>query len=407
MNSICAAILITIFITPPVLGHIYMFLDTSSYSTMASICAELCKIIAVMADCYIFYTLFKKIRISFFKGKVTRKYGLPPSNNIEQSTFSLNINHSYINKEVLYTVNSYKDSNNKINLKYSAISNESQKILSFEGCTSINEMQTYLDANEERLRQLKEEGDSCLNQLSLHKIEMLNEDATLLTELRDAFSKLRKSERCFSSEIRIDNFVTLARPRDLSFFKFENDPIILYFMEFYLCLFSNVILIFDDAGIFYTAVDPTALTITVRRSTCNVRVGYDGTSERDIARDMRLISRGRTQYTWRHTRQDGNPDRRYKDNPRLEYRFDIYEAVIVDLLIAGTRITFSATSSDAGDSLERVASKYLQECPHRHTPIPALLQLMKNLEDDPQIDSLIQMCSRTNQLNYFCKITTS
>ena len=194
-------------------------------------------------------------------------------------------------------------------------------------------------------------------------------------------------------------------------FKYEDKPIILLWGQYYLCLFSSVILVFDKTGVFATAIDPSALRVKVKRMTTSIMFtnGIAGWNQY-TADDSKCISRGTTSSTWLHTCRDGSPDLRYNYNPRIEYRTDTYEYVIVEFIIANKKVSFSVSSGAVGDAFGKAIHSYSRRCNKRHNPIPEFLMLVKSLsnEDDAQIDSIIQTCNaRTDANNCFCKIVAS
>lgn len=160
--------------------------------------------------------------------------------------------------------------------RYLLVTDEIKRILACTGCISVDEKYSYLTSNEDKLRKLKEEGDACLSQLSSYKIEMLNDDRNLLFELNLAFRYLLNSQKCQSESLAITEFIVPHKPSDLMLFQYENDPIILFWEQYYFCLFSSVILVFDKNGVFSTAIDPSALKIGIKRETTSVTV-RDGT----------------------------------------------------------------------------------------------------------------------------------
>ena len=321
------------------------------------------------------------------------------------------IEHEFINEEIVLTVNSYKERMIPIYERYSFTSNEIKKILDCTDCISVNEKYFYLSSNEDRLEQLKEERDSCLSQLSSYKIEILDDNRDLSYDMQLAFRCLLNSIKCQSDSLTIKEFITHDKPSDLMLFKYENKPVILLWGQHYFCLFSNVILVFDKTGVFATAIDPSALRVTVKSMTESV-LFTNGTARWNqyTADDSKCISQGTTRSTWLHTCRDGSPDLRYNHNPRLEHRIDTYEYVIVEFIIANKKVSFSASSGAVGDAFEKAFSGYSRRRNKRHNPIPEFLMLVKSLsnEDDAQIDSIIQTCnSRPDANNYFCKIVAS
>ena len=331
--------------------------------------------------------------------------------NANRTVVQFQIAPDLINKEVVFTVNSYKDRMAAIYNRYSLITNEINRILACTDCISVDEKYSHLISCEDKLKQLKEEGDSCLSQLSSYKIEILNDNRDLLFEMKLAFRYLLNSKKCQSDSLTIKEFITPDKPNDLMLFKYENEPVILFWEQYYFCLFSNVILVFDKLGVFATAIDSSALRVVVKKETTSVTVS-NGTagSNQYIADDSNCISQGITRSTWLHTCRDGSPDLRYSYNPRLEYRTDTYEYVVIEFVIADKKVSFSASSGTVGDAFEKAAPKYSRKCNNRHDPIPEFLILVKKLseEDNAQIESIIQVCNaRADANNYFCKLIAS
>lgn len=331
--------------------------------------------------------------------------------NANRTAVQFQIAPDLINKEVVFTVNSYKDRMAAIYDRYSLITNEIKRILACTGCISVDEKYSHLISCEDKLKQLKADGDTCLSHLAPYKIEMLNDDRDLLFEMKLAFRYLLNSKKCLSETLTIKEFLTPDKPSDLMLFRYENEPVILFWEQYYFCLFSNVILVFDKKGVFSTAIDPSALKVVINKETTSVTVS-NGTagSNQYIADDSKCISQGITRSTWLHTCRDGSPDLRYSYNPRLEYRTDTYEYVVVEFIIADKKVSFSTSSGAVGDAFEKAAPNYLRKCNNRHDPIPEFLMLLKKIggEDNTQIDSIIQVCNaRTDANNYFCKLIAS
>lgn len=382
---------------------------------------------AIAMDIYFIYLIAQSVsksreqqRISAENNRiaeVTRKVEALIS---QYSLMSLNANRmaspfqiapDFINKEVVFTVNSYKERMATVYDRYSLITNEIKRIIACSGCISVDEKYSHLTSNEAKLKQLKEEGETCLSQLSSYKIEILNDDRKLLLEMKLAFHCLLNSRKCQSESLTVKEFITPDKPSDLMLFQYENEPVILFWEQYYFCLFSNVILVFDKKGVFSTAIDPSALKVVVKNETTAVTVSNGTTgSNQYIADDSKCISQGITRSTWLHTCRDGSPDLRYSYNPRLEYRTDTYEYVVVEFIIADKKVSFSASSGAVGDAFEKVTPNYLRKCNNRHDPIPEFIMLVKKIsgEDNTQIDSIIQVCNaRTDANNYFCKLIAS
>lgn len=317
----------------------------------------------------------------------------------------------FVNKDVVYVVQTCKEGkgNRDIYQKYVSAYNEIRCILACVGCQTVSDQYYSLFANMDRLKHLKRKHDLCVSLLFRYKIQLLNEDIDLLRELKAAFDSLRKSIICKTESGTLDDIFPAETPTELALFLFDEPPVTLRLNGFYLCLFSNVILVFDRTGTFSTAVDPYALRIVTTRQQTTIRI-IDGRTIGHypfIAHDSKCISQGQTQSRWLHARQDGAPDRRYSTNTQYEYRADIYEYSEIRLEFADSSITFSASSGMAADRFEEVAPKYWRKCNDRHEPLPELMQLLDLLcdADDGHLDALKEACeSRADSYNYFYKL---
>ncbi len=325
---------------------------------------------------------------------------------------SFNIDTAFVNKEIILTVKDYKERMATTYEQYATVAKKIKQILDCNGYTSVDAKYLYLSNSEETLKQLKEEGERCLSHLSSCKIELLNEDIVLLAELKQAFQHLINSKKCNAktANTNIKKFVVFKEPNELALFRYKSKPVTLFFEQHYFCLFSTVILVFDESGVFSTAIDPSALKILIKKETVSVNVSNGNTEANEyIAEDSKRVSQGVTNTTWLYTCRDGSPDLRYSYNPRLEYRTDTYEYVNVEFVISNKKISFSASSSIVADTFKKVAPKYAKKMNHRHNPIPDLLILVKDLscEEKTQIDNIIQIYSdKADTDNYFCKLTT-
>lgn len=328
-----------------------------------------------------------------------------------QSAALFKINPSLLNKEIIFAVKTYKERTANLHEKYSSVAQEIEEILSCPGCQTVDEKYSYLTLHTDWLKTLKRDADDCLTQLASLKIEILNDDRDLLFEMKLAFHYLRNSKKCLSETGSVKDFITPLRPKELILFRFENEPIILFIEQFYFCLFSNVILVFDNLGVFSTAIDPSALKIVTRKEIASITLSNgNATSNQYIDEDSRCVSQGTTRSTWLHTCLDGTPDRRYSYNPRMEYRTDTYEYVVIEFAIANLKISFSASSCATGDAFEKSAAIYTRQCNNRHNTVPELLQLMKILcnNEDAQIDSMMKLSTvKAEADGYFCRLIPS
>lgn len=170
-----------------------------------------------------------------------------------------------VNKEVVFTVNQYKDTLKDTISKCNEIDNSLKRILSCVGCRNVDEKLEFLNAKTDELQRLKTESDLLHREIGKQKIKLLNEDGNLLFFVKKSFTALLSSKKCVLEGLNLKEFICDEKPADLELFNYKYAPATLHLDGYYYCLFSNVILVFDDKGVFATAIDPTALSLKVER----------------------------------------------------------------------------------------------------------------------------------------------
>ena len=224
--------------------------------------------------------------------------------------------------------------------------------------------------------------------------------------MKTAFASLLQSKKCSSDNVNVRDFLCEKTPNDLSLFQFKYAPPVLLVNDFFFCLFTNVVLVFDKNGIFSTAIDPTAISVTLDKLTEHVLISNGSVVRQEFTDvDSKLIQQGITRTTCTYTRNDGLTDRRYSYNPRIEYRSDDYEYGIIGLSIINFTISFKVSSKTAITRFGSFSEKYIRKCNDLHNPIPDFLLLLKYLSDDDHssINNIIETVnSSTLNKNYFC-----
>lgn len=323
-----------------------------------------------------------------------------------QKAQQINTENSLVNKEVVSTVNQFKDCLRDNISKCNEIDQAINRILTCVGCRDIDEKLNYLSAKTEELQRLKSESDLLHNEIEKHKIKLLNEDGNLLFLVKKSLNALLSSKKCVIEGLNLKELICEEKPSDLEFFDYKYAPATLHIGTYYYCLFSNVILVFDAMGIFATAIDPTALFIQIERVRVDVWINNNTLpSHQYIDMDSKCVEQGTTRHTWVHTCRDGSPDLRYSYNPRIEYRTDKYEYGNVTISILGNTVSFSLSSDNATKALERVSREYIRKCNNRHNPIPEFLNLLDRVsENGEQNITYILDINKSNvsAANYFC-----
>lgn len=372
-------------------------------------------IAAIAMDCYFIYKIIQIVAESHEKkrlaeatqkvNEILERYSPSKIFSIQEAK-KLAIDPNLINKEVVLCVKEYKNSISSLLQQSSKVNARLMTILSCKGYTTEIEKVDYLTSKLPEIESLKEESNELNERISKIKIAILNEDGDLLLFLKSAFSTLLHSKKCTLDSLNINDVISKTTPNDLNLFKFKYAPPVLFVNEFYYCLFSNVILVFDINGIFTTAVDPTALSVTLTKQTERVLVSNGYTVRQEFTDvDSKLIQQGNTRTTWTYTRNDGLPDRRYSYNPEIEYRSDDYEYGVIVFSIANSSLTMRVSSKTAILKFSTFSERYIRKCNDLHNPIPDFLLLLKCLLDDEHsnLNSIIEATNRsTLQNNYFC-----
>ena len=322
---------------------------------------------------------------------------------VERADSKIGIERRYINTEVNRIVKEYKKSISKIVNDCFKINLAIKNILSFDAPPA--EKLKYLSGKTEELTVLKQQSDLRYAKIEKTKIVLLNEDEETIKSLQLAFLKLIKSEKCQSTVIPIRVLVSLRHPTELKMFSYKNDPLVMSFKDFDYCFFSNVILVFDSRGVYVTALDPSALRLSVTRETEKVYISKTCSPNRNnTGNDSQTVNTGTTVSTWAHITRSGLPDMRYSFNPRIEYHIDDVMFGRVEFWLS-EKIEYTFSSYQAILSLEDAEKKYVKKSIGMKETIPDLLDLIKRSDpDDRMIDGIIKDC-KSSEKSYFCQIS--
>ena len=308
----------------------------------------------------------------------------------EPKTFSFKINESesqmtfdtkYINTEINRCVKEYKDRIHDTVTELATIDNKLKDILSYYSYSTPDERLEYLSENMEELNELKKKSDSLHTMIDGRKIVLLNEDRNIIGCIRDAFYKLKKSQKCSLDNISINDLVYSIKPSDLNMFSYKYEPLILHFHEYYYCFFSNVILVFDSEGKYINALDPSFLCLSVKRQTV-LFTPYSNI----VGSDSCCIRNGQVQKRDTYT---------YSDNM-------VYGVVSFNL---SEKISYTFSSYEAILALEDAANKYVKKYNNKRDTLPDFLALMQMVDSDSQAMKNISEKYKANNKNYFCQIS--
>lgn len=163
-------------------------------------------------------------------------------------------------------------------------------------------------------------------------------------------------------------------------FSYSSNPIIIKLDDFYYCLFTNIILVFDKNGIYTTVLDPSAFRISVKRM--------------------------RAEYIWHENIDSDSKSIKFKQSRNYgSYDVDGFEYGIITICIANQHVTFTVSSSSALDKCEAIGPKYKRKLNQMHDPIPNYLSLLSVVTANDSTSKYIleRYVCLSKYRNYFCK----
>ncbi|MBQ8448693.1 MAG: hypothetical protein IJX27_07165 [Clostridia bacterium] len=226
-----------------------------------------------------------------------------------------------------------------------------EKMLYCEGTTTAEKLK-YLNKNKYELERLKIESDKCHRKTESRKIRIICGEGGKTALISEAALAMLASKKCTSAAIAVKDFVADKKPADLALFVYEQDPAVFYANGFYFCVFENIILVFDENGVFSAALDASAFRVTVERR--KTKSSFD----RNIDTDSAPVVFDEQRAKWLYERRDGHRDMRYKDNQLIEYTVPVsgYEYGIISISLGSFSAVFSVSSSAALGLFERIGA---------------------------------------------------
>ncbi|MCD7892067.1 MAG: hypothetical protein LUG60_00065 [Erysipelotrichaceae bacterium] len=315
------------------------------------------------------------------------------------NSISFSCKQAYLIRDIIIKTNNLKT---KLMNKF-----EEYELIDNEISTIIHSSEVLEDYD---MQELIYKIDSLKRELSNTRIQLLNEDLLTIQKVKDAFYYLSTSKVCVVNGLKKTDFFTKDVPYELKLFDYKYRPLILFLNDFYFCLFSNVILVFDKNGAFSIALDPSALEINLKINTAYASVQNGVVTYPDyVDSDSKCIHTGESETTWLYTTYNGMRDARHSFNPEITKRTDVYEYYTITIRIQEIKVSFIVSSEKAKSTFEKIIGVYNKRNIQPHDPIPELLSLLDNVsgENNDEIRNLIEKYENyTNEKNYFCKEVT-
>ena len=278
-------------------------------------------------------------------------------------------NSSLVNMQILESVHSYADGLQKIRREAENLKTNSFEILKKTDFTSSCERLRFLNLNLEALSQMLDRVKKLHMEYADKKIELGDQNKIIMNQLSNGVSLIRASQKFVSYDIKRGGMLRSDLPEGISMFRYSDRPAVLYVHDFYFCLFSTVILVFDQSGLFSTSLKPSALSVRSRREseivffTKKGTWGHESFSTEDqyVGKDSELIMEGKEEHTWLHTCKNGSPDRRYSHNPMFINRTDTWEFGRITVTIAKFKVTFCVSSIECADAWAKISNYFTKQ----------------------------------------------
>lgn len=321
---------------------------------------------------------------------------------VSESIFSIEFDSIFINNEISRVVKEFKKDIGQLIRECKSIDNRINCILSYN--FDPDSVLNFLLENTEILQSLKEQSDYFRLQICKRKIMLLNENVDAIKCIKNAFITLDNSEKCVSDHTTISTLIEGETPLELNMFSYMYEPFILHLQDFCYCFFGNVILVFDNEGVFVKALDPTILRLTIKRYTEYVYKSDYYQNSKYTGSDSHIVTTGETRQTWMHTRVNGYPDLRYSYNPKISYHTDEVMYGEVSFYLS-EKLTYTFSSYQAIIAFEKAKEEYEKKYNDRRDTLPDFLKLIQLLEPEDTVINDIFKKYKFNSKNYFCQIT--
>jgi hypothetical protein len=311
--------------------------------------------------------------------------------------------------EVLQTVNRLVNQRITTIKQLNTYSKEIDAILACPNCYDNKAKAKYLQEHESELNSKLSEYNILKGKMKMQKITLMNKHDGAFSSMRNAVLLIQGSKKIRgTSGVDFKTFAKLKSSIPGDLFTSDIQPIELNFGIYRFFLLPEVILVYDKAGVFATALEPMAMVITSKTEQKNVsmsRDGYSGTwrhSDSIIGDDSMLMREGSVTTTWLHTKKDGGPDRRYSHNPMYQYRSDVYQYSVVTIQIGQYKAEYSISAGNISAKIKSMVREYTSIM-HELNATPSLLRLLEaTSKKKGNAQELYTLYEKSNP-NFICK----
>lgn len=276
-------------------------------------------------------------------------------NNVPSIT---KIDNPLVDSEVVFCVRKYIREAEEQEQTIAKLRTEIQEILNYNGCVTEERKLEYLREKEPELRTLKEELLDAQKPQDTRKIVLNETTSQELEEIRNSIVEIGKSQKVRNmGNLDWKTVTEVSMPFELKYFRSQTKPLMLHLMDYCFCIFSKTILVFTLEGKFVTALQRNCFRMNAQRDRERAYFNLEtkGYSSNAVGTDSKCIDKGEERHTWLHTCKDGSMDLRYRNNYRINYRYDTMEYGRIRFSVADFTEEFKFSSEEAVLMAEKAA----------------------------------------------------
>ena len=279
-------------------------------------------------------------------------FGKPVKTESFTSTPRIKIYEKFIDKSFNALVQNYIARLNKCASDYNTINTRIKNIL-MTNC-SVREKHRFLSSSLTELDELQRERERLFSEFLYcrnEKIPIPKDYKGVSSKLSNAFELVKNSAKNSFCNLIVKNKLSANA---LGRFSYNDSPFVISVGNIDYCIFGDVILMFDSLGYYMTALNHSALKITVEKRGESVDTYSKYPSQSKTGYDSKCVKYGNTTTTWLHTRIDGRPDKRYKDNPMIRHCYNTYEYGIITIRLGDAICSCTTSSQKAISEFENI-----------------------------------------------------
>lgn len=278
-------------------------------------------------------------------------------NNVPSIT---KIDNPLVDSEVVFCVKTYIREAEEQEQKIIELRAKIQKILNYNNCVTGEQNLEYLKQKEPELRVLKDELLDAQKPQDNRKIVLNETTPQELEDIRNSIVESGKSQKVRNmGNLDWKTVTEVSMPVELKYFRSQTKPVMLHLMDYCFCIFSKTILVFTLEGRFVTALQRSCFRVNVQRDRERAYFNLEtqSYSSNAVGTDSKCIDKGEERHTWLHTCKDGSMDLRYRNNYRINYRYDTMEYGRIRFSVADFTEEFKFSAEQAILAAEKAAEE--------------------------------------------------